>query len=62
MKTEQINELSDDAANEAIRYIQQKMNIPNGHFAGLYFDDDTWGKITEIFSGYISAEIMKGKE
>jgi hypothetical protein len=62
MKTEQINQLADEAANEAVRYIQEKMDIPTGHFAGLYFSDHTWTVITQILSGYIVAEIMEGKE
>jgi len=62
MKHTDINVLADEAANEAIRYIQEKMDIPTGDFAGMYFDQKTWAKITEILSGYIAAEIMEGKE
>jgi hypothetical protein len=56
-----INTLADEAANEAVRYIQERMDIPTGDFAGLYFSDHTWDDITQILSGYIAAEIMEGK-
>ena len=62
MKTEQINQLADEAANEAVRYIQEKMDIPTGDFAGLYFSGQRWTVITQILSGYIVAEIMEGKQ
>jgi len=62
MKIEQINQLADEAANEAVRYIQEKMDIPTGDFAGLYFSGQRWTVLTQILSGYIVAEIMEGKQ
>jgi hypothetical protein len=62
MKTEQINQLADEAANEAVRYIQEKMDIPTGDFAGLYFSGQRWTVITQILSGYIVSEIMERKK
>lgn len=62
MKIEQINELADQAANESIKYIQEKMSIPSGDFAGLYFDNRRWEVITQILAGYIISEIMEGKK
>jgi len=62
MKTEQIHQLADEAANEAVRFIQERMNIPTGDFAGLYLSGHRWEVITQILSGYIVAEIMEGKQ
>jgi hypothetical protein len=58
MKNDQIENLADESANEAIRYIQEKMNISTGDFAGLYFSGDSWGELTLILSDYIRAEIQ----
>jgi hypothetical protein len=62
MTHEEINLLADGAANEAVRYIQDKLSIPTGDFAGLYFSDERWNIIVEILEGYIKAEIMEGKQ
>lgn len=62
MKYEDINLLADEAANEAIRYIQEKLGVETGDFAGLYFSDEHWNIIVEILEGYIKAEIMEGKQ
>jgi hypothetical protein len=61
MKHTDIETLADEAANEAIKYIQEKMNIPSGDFAGMYFDNRRWEVITQILVGYIVSEIMEGK-
>ncbi len=61
MKSEQITELADEAANEAVRYIQERMNILTGDFAGLYLSGNRWKIITQILEGYIVSEIMEGK-
>jgi len=57
-----IKGLADEAANEAIRYIQDKLSIPTGDFAGLYFDNNRWQIITNIIEGYIISEIIEGKQ
>lgn len=62
MTHEEINLLADGAANGAVRYIQNKLGIPTGDFAGLYFSDERWNIIVEILEGYIKAEIMEGKQ
>ena len=60
MTREQIESLADEAANQAIRHIQDKIGQPTGDFAGLYFSGDRWGVLVEILSAYIAAEISEG--
>ncbi len=57
----EIKALADEAANEAIRYIQEKMNIPTGDFAGLYFSGHRWIVLTQMLEGYITSEILQSK-
>lgn len=61
MQHTDIKTLADEAANEAVRFIQERMNIPTGDFAGLYLSGQRWEVITQILEGYIVAEIMEGK-
>ena len=42
MTSTEIYALADEAANEAVRYIQERIGIPTGDFAGLYFSGDKW--------------------
>ena len=64
MKQEQIADLACEAANEAIRLIQDRLGIESGDFAGLYFsgDNDNWNALTTILFDYICAEISEGKQ
>jgi hypothetical protein len=57
-----IKGLADEAADEAIRYIQDHLGIPTGDFAGLYFSGDKWKTITELIEGYIQAEMENNHE
>tara|TARA_R110000868_G_scaffold161314_1_gene391487 strand:+ start:1093 stop:1272 length:180 start_codon:yes stop_codon:yes gene_type:complete len=57
MTSTEIYALADEAANEAVRYIQERIGIPTGDFAGLYFSGDKWDGITQILSDYIAAEV-----
>jgi hypothetical protein len=61
MKHTDINPLADEAANEAVRFIQERMNIPTGDFAALYFSGHRWEVLTNILAGYIVSEIIEGK-
>lgn len=62
MTNDQMTTLADDAANAAIAHIQEKLNIPTGDFAGLYFSDaEKWHRLTAILSDYIRAEISEGQ-
>lgn len=59
MTNEQMHELADAAANEAVRHIQDALGVTNGHFAGLYFSGDRWDVITAILQDYIRAEVSQ---
>jgi hypothetical protein len=58
MTDEQMANLADAAANEAVRHIQDALGVTTGHFAGLYFsNDDTWNTLQTILFDYIRAEV-----
>lgn len=58
MHQTEIRALADEAANHAVAFIQQRLNIPTGDLAGLYFSGPAWGALVEVLEGYISAEIQ----
>lgn len=60
MNQEQMTQLADDAANEAVRHIQDKLGIESGDFAGLYFSGNKWEVLLQVLVGYICAEIIEG--
>lgn len=61
MNQEQMADLANEAANEAIRYIQEKLGVNDGLFASLYFSsDESWNALTTILFDYIGAEISEG--
>lgn len=60
MKDEQIRQLADYAANEAVRHIQDKLGQTTGDFAGLYFSGERWDLLVSILANYAAAEIMEG--
>jgi hypothetical protein len=61
MTNEKMADLANEAANEAIRHIQEKLGIQAGDFAGLYFSGgDNWNALTTILFDYIGAEISEG--
>lgn len=63
MTYEQMADLAIDAANVAIAHIQEKLSIPTGDFAGLYFSNgDNWNALTTILFDYIYAEISEGQQ
>jgi len=63
MTNEQIANLANDAANVAIAHIQEKLSIPTGDFAGLYFSNgDNWNVLTTILFDYIYSEISEGQQ
>ena len=58
MTDEQMANLADAAANEAVRHIQDALGVATGDFAGLYFSgDDTWNTLQTILFDYIRAEV-----
>lgn len=60
MTNEQIRQLADDAANEAIRHIQDELGQKDGGFAGIYFSGPRWGELVSLLADYAAAEIMEG--
>lgn len=60
MTNEQIRDIADCAANEAVRYIQDRLAQPHGDFAGLYFSDDRWRVLVDMLAAYTAAEIQEG--
>ena len=60
MKDEQIRQLADYAANEAVRHIQDKLGQKDGGFAGIYFSGERWDLLVSILANYAAAEIMEG--
>lgn len=63
MNTEKMADLANEAANEAIRHIQDKLGVKTGDFAGLYFSGgDNWNALTTILFDYIYTEISEGMQ
>lgn len=61
MTNEQMADLANEAANEALRHIQEKLGVNDGLFASLYFsNDESWNALTSILFDYIYAEISEG--
>lgn len=57
MTDEQMVDLANEAANAAIRHVQDALGVATGDFAGLYFSgDDAWTDITTIIFDYIRAQ------
>jgi hypothetical protein len=58
MTDEQMADLADAAANEAVRHIQDALGVKTGDFAGLYFSNgDAWNALQTILFDYIRAEV-----
>ena len=49
-------QLADQAANAAIKHIQDSLNIEDGGFAGAYFSDEKWNELVNPLVEYIKAE------
>lgn len=56
------NKLASDAANAAVRVIQDALGVPDGDFAGIYFDSDRWATLTDLLAGYVAAQTAQIKE
>lgn len=61
MGAEQIRDLADDAANSAVRHIQDALGIQSGDSAGLHFSGDNWDSLVDILSTYIQYELYNSK-
>lgn len=62
MIKDKIKELAEEAAHDALYHIQQELGVNDGLFASLYFSGDKWDVLVSVLKGYISAEIMEGKQ
>jgi hypothetical protein len=61
MTNEQMADLAQMAANEAIKYCQDKLGVETGDFAGLHFsNDEKWNSLTTLIFDYIYQEISQG--
>jgi hypothetical protein len=61
MSDAQMADLAENAANAAIKHVQDSLGIKSGDFAGLYFSgDDNWTDLKTIIFEYINAEIKEG--
>jgi hypothetical protein len=61
MSDAQMADLAENAANAAIKHVQDVLGIESGDFAGLYFSgDDNWTDLKTIIFEYINAEIKEG--
>lgn len=61
MTNEQMADLAQMAANEAIKYCQDALGVKTGDFAGLHFsNDEKWNSLTTIIFDYINKEISEG--
>ena len=60
MTNDQIRQLADNAAIEAVKHIQGKLGQKHGEFAASYFSDDRWHALVSVLSDYVAAEVMEG--
>lgn len=58
MTTQDVEMLAEDALNQAVRVIQDKLGITDGFNASIYFSDD---KVKTILTDYIMDEIFMEK-
>ena len=55
-------ELADHAANHAIAFIQSKLGITDGDFAGASFTGSRpWAELKKILADYATAELLRAK-
>jgi hypothetical protein len=58
MTDAQAADLAENAANEAVKHIQDALGVTSGDFAGLYFSNgDNWVDLKTILFDYIHAEV-----
>ena len=57
MSPDQIRDLADDAANAAVKHIQDQLGVQSGDLAGLHFSGDNWDSMINILSKYIQEEL-----
>jgi len=58
MTQENVQDLADQALNEACRHIQEVIGIQTGDVAGMFFTGENKDLIEEILREYISLELQ----
>jgi hypothetical protein len=59
MNPTQVNDLADEAANLAIKHIQDFLNVQSGDFAGRFFSGQRYDMMVRILSQYIKEELKQ---
>ena len=57
MTQDEIRDLADDALNVACKHIQDKLGVPTGDVAGMFFSGPVDEQIRIILEGYIRSEL-----
>jgi hypothetical protein len=52
-----VEDLADEALNEAVRYIQDKLGVETGDLAGLFFSGVAERGMKELLTHYIRSEL-----
>lgn len=58
MTQENVQDLADQALNEACRHIQDVIGVDTGDLAGMFFTGENKDLIEEIFREYINLELQ----
>lgn len=59
MENRQIESLTEDAINVALKFIQDEIGVKHGDFASIYFSGSEYHKLAAIFNEYIAAEMKE---
>lgn len=57
MNPGQVRDLADNAANVAVKHIQDYLGVQSGDLAGIHFGGDNWDVIVNILAKYIQEEL-----
>jgi len=59
MNKKQIESITEDAINIALKFIQDEIGVKHGDFASVYFSGNEYYKLEKILIEYINAEIKE---
>lgn len=62
MTAQEIDELAREALDAAARLIQDRLGVPTGDLAGLYFTGQTHDHTIEALTGYIKTELSEARQ
>lgn len=57
MNPDQVRDLADNAANAAVKHIQDVLGVQTGDLAGMHFSGDNWDIMVSILAKYIQEEL-----